>query len=512
MKDNTRKIIMIILIVLSILFLILGCIGFFFKGSDVTQIPSKEKNYQGSFEIVYTATRENNKVNIGINKQTNELYEEIDGIRYMFAKNNEIYTSKVPYNETPIYIFDKYKIYHEYSLINYEENNKYFYSYENEDKSDEYKSIEVICLDKENYEKCEYLKLTDNNNKEFILNMKDNNIYELDMKKYKKIIAVDNDNYYSTVKELGLFIVEGTNKKYGLIDSSGNELISPSYDKMYALDENIYIVSLNDKVGIINKNNEILLNIENYSITSGKNYILVYNYDETNNTYSLDVLNYDIKSVLKEKINDIKYLGFSGYNVYYQMYEKDNDLYLKVYENNSSSYYILHINKDGIKDKTDKAYIPLLDSNQDKFPEVKYFYEERENDDGDIKILIYDTEFKQYLVKDYKKSKNHRNIDFNYMYYNNLDIFTYKEYYFDETENKVLNYTEKFNKDKALTEEEITMQKLPNGLKFNLNEGHLKIYNNGSVILEDKQMDKYLGGYLFLRDNLIYEVIFTEIN
>lgn len=508
MKSKNKKIIMIALIVLSVLFLILGSIGFLFKDNSSTPGPNVEKNYQGSFQIVYTATRDNNKVTIGLNKGTNELYEEFDGNRYVIAKDYQIYPTRISYNETPIYIFDKYKVYHEYKMEDYIENNKYFYSYEDGEKSKEYLSISPICLDKDNLKNCEYLILKDFNNNISILNLKDNNIYELDTTKYISITSVDNDNNHTNTNELGYFIVKGINKKYGLIDSTGNELITPIYDSIYALNENLYVVSSNEKTGIVNKNNEILLNIDYYSISSSENYISVYNYDEVTFNYNLDILDYNLKSVLKEKIDNITFTGNQGYNSNYKMYENNKELYLTI---NSEINYILHINKDGIKEKIEKNYLPLVDQNITKFSPIKYFYERRENNEGDIKLIFYDLDFKQLFVKDYKKEENHRDFEVYYKFYNNLEIFTFKEYYVDSQTNKVSNFIQNFNKDKILSDKEINLKEFSNGLKFNLENGHLEIYNNDKVILEDNQIDRYLGGYLFLRDNLIYEVVFTEI-
>lgn len=80
------------------------------------------------------------------------------------------------------------------------------------------------------------------------------------------------------------FIVKTLENKMGIIsitkDNQSKTKISPAYDSIEQIDEELYLVSNNNKYGIINKNNQIIVNVEYEEI--GLNMNMLAKYDMKN--------------------------------------------------------------------------------------------------------------------------------------------------------------------------------------------------------------------------------------
>ncbi len=78
-------------------------------------------------------------------------------------------------------------------------------------------------------------------------------------KKYDDITEINGEN---------VIVVE--NNKYGIVNTSGEEKIEPSYEEIKCAFDNYYIAKKDGKYGLINLENETLIDFENTSITYRK--------------------------------------------------------------------------------------------------------------------------------------------------------------------------------------------------------------------------------------------------
>ena len=145
-----------------------------------------------------------------------------------------------------------------------------------------------------------------------VLNENENEIF----KEYEYVTAIENTNGKIVWYEENLLKFQ-KNGKYGLIDLEGNEIISPEYDNIYALEgiEKSIIIEKEGKKGLVNTSlGEIIIPVEYTEISSLT--------DSYNNGYIIKneqnkcgIIGADKKKILEEKYDDIKHITGNNYYV-----------------------------------------------------------------------------------------------------------------------------------------------------------------------------------------------------
>ena len=251
---NNNKLLIIIILILLILLIITGAI-LLTKNSS-----SEEKN-------------EENEVSDKEEKQDDKKVIELKGNLYLdkyqvVDKENEIVIMDL--SEKEIAKFDKdYRI--------YETNNKLYAVKDGNDKKVVVKELvndkfeDVWNLDKSDYDSFEFVYDGD---KLIGLTLEKNNeeskLYLLDGKReltlkdfiiYSHTLAAGDGRY--VYKDNAITV---NNNKYGLYDlKNGKELIKPKYDLMKYLDDGIYVAIKDNKAGVIDINDNTLLDF-NYKV------------------------------------------------------------------------------------------------------------------------------------------------------------------------------------------------------------------------------------------------------
>ena len=506
--SKKKRIAIIIIILLLILNISASVVGILYTPSkenkkEEPEIPKITEDYK-EVELISKYTSENN---IYYNNITTEIEEEIDDKEYIIGSNGKLYDKIIlkednsTEEEQPIIESKDYAFYYDY-----EEDEYYYINNKTKKKSklysdiylpkkDELVGIYAILIS--------YDEDTDENTYE-ILNTNSGKITKIDNNDIDicgtNILESYDYEYYSD--SINYFKVTNKTEKYGLIDHEGNMVINIIYDSIEIFEDKYIIVSINNKYGIIDFKNQTIVPFEYDSIYSNGKYIIL----EKNNKISIADSNAKIyidnkietseNSISNNNIIDVLQEDTSKQTLYTTVI--NNKLYLQVYNNNKNSIYL--INSKGIERK--------ISSNTDFFMlENEYIYTVEKNDKA--KLVFYDLDLYEYFKMDLDINQNIQYLfDIDYLNDNYIEF----ELYHEELEDiNIKYYIDLFN-SKEIDERTALKTYFKNGYNFYISsDNKLKIYKDDELLNEFEGEYRYLGGYLFLKDNKeIFEVIFKK--
>lgn len=467
----------ILAIVLLIAVLILG-IYFIFsiknknKEDETPKIPSIPQIKEDFESTTLNSYRKyNNKISLNDNNEIILSSNDENISHYVIGKFGSIFNSMLP-----SYIIKEKVKYKNYEVI-YKDNYFYYIDLKNNIISDNYKNITPLKRNNE----YSYLILY-NDNQYYLLNLETDELKELD----SNIISIEytdehNINNNNFINNNDYLVVINKDKKYGLIDYTGNIIIDFKYDylKTY-INNNSFIAKINNKYGIINDKQEIVIDFENDNI--------LYFYDL--NKYSIFIKNnklgiyYNDKLVVNYKLD----YPFNNENAISYIVNNDN-LYLTVLSGLYDETVNYIIDKNGIQNTSKTTFEPLIDNNN----ELKFFYTIEEIN-NESKITYYDLDYNSlYTIQVPYKNTNDDFIIID-LIKDNISSIKY-------TSKKEIFYIDLFN-SKQLKEIDVLYTYFDNGYSYTLNANkELKIYKNNEIISMYDNIDKYLGGYYFLSVN-----------
>ncbi len=237
---------------------------------------------------------------------------------------------------------------------------------------------------KENLSKCKYYIIGDDYSDKAIYVNKEKNVITTSSYDYligsdKNLIVLYDGKYFVVSKDVGDY--DESIYKYGLLDiNTLKPVIEVKYDDLYYLTKNKYVAKLNEKYGLIDANNKLLMNLEYDSITltntGDKNIIVA----KKNKNITLFDEN------LKDITNEVNKEDLA-YSVYYEEYKKsDNGV------GDLDLYFLKEENK-----KENKIYSPLS---------IKFVLEMlNEAADGETKTQI-ESVLKDYYTGKYDNNSN----------------------------------------------------------------------------------------------------------
>ena len=505
--NNKKRVAVIIIILLLILNISASVIGILYTPSkegkkEEPKIPKITEDYK-EVELISKYKSENN---IYYNNITTEIEEKIDDKEYIIGSNGTLYDKFVLKEdnsieeEQPIVESKDYAFYSDY-----EEDEYYYINNKTKQKSklysdvilpkkDELVGIYAVLIS--------YDEDTDKNTYE-ILNTSSGKITKIDNNDIdiRGIDIFESNEYEYSADSINYFKVTNKTEKYGLIDHEGNIVIDIIYDSIEIFEDKYIIVSINNKYGIIDFKNQTIVPFEYDSIYSYGKYIIL----EQNNKISIADSNAKIyidnkietseNSISNNNITDVLQEEYSKQTLYTTVI--NNKLYLQVYNNNKNSIYL--INNKGIERK--------ISSNNDFFIlDNEYIYTVEKNDKA--KLVFYDLDLYEYFKMNLDINQNIQYLfDIDYLNDNYIKF----ELYHEELEDiNIKYYIDLFN-SKEIDERTALKTYFKNGYNFYISsDNKLKIYKNDELLNEFDGEYRYLGGYLFIKNNEIFEVIFKK--
>jgi len=436
-------------------------------------VPKIKTNY----ERVNLVNYKNGDGEIKYNKTDNKIYS------YLNECNNEIYTligeygNIYPTSDNIISNYDKNKI-NSYT-INFDENEKkYYYINEtNKEKSELYNYISIAWYDEN---KSNHIIMYDEF-KYYILNVNNNDLIELDN---NLSILINSEQYY----DKNYLIIKNNDNKYGIINYDGNVIIEPIYDNIKIL-ENSFVVKLNNKVGIINKN-EILVPLEYQYIFKEGNYFITFK----NNKIGVLNENYQtiVENIINTNLKDPTCL-FDDCKLDYMIEQYENKLYILNNISDTENNYL--INNKGIENVLTNELKKIYKDNK-----IKYFYETNYNGNH-IYLTIYDLDFEEYYRLELYNSNNNYELSITNIENTNYYTINIENY---EKEDITYNtyYIDLFN-SKKITELDALYKYFDNGYGYTLDiNGILKIYKNDKLLDSFTNINGYLGNYYFFSNSI----------
>lgn len=517
--SKKNKIIRISLIVFFSLLLIAGLIIFIIHKkndnnkptvipSDEPKIPEIKEDFNtASFKLIKKYNEYINYDNIN-----NEIYfHDNDNYKYIVGSFGKIYDSPILDNTENNYTYNKYGNY----KIEYDENeDKYlFINTKNETISDLYLFITPICH-KEDDKDCEYFILQTDEYSYFIYDLYTEEI-TAELTNMSKIDGdlIKNKDYIPACKYTD---DKHKNEACGLIDYKGNIIIDYIYDYIKEITSNTYIVYKNQKIGLINSKNEILVQVDNDNYNDSDNYIMF----TKNKTLSVftktgkKIVDYTIP--IEPNGNCDTYEDEAGYS----FEETNNQLYITTFpecsfEDTLSTYNESQANKylktylisnKKLEKIVNNRLHPLFeyDNKTNKY-NLKYFYTENIKDKK-ITFTIYDLDLYEY----YKFTPKYNDSISNY-YIDSTE--TNKNYYRIQINNSsdkpTYFYIDLLN-SREITEKDALYKYLDNGYGFIDDYKSIRVYKNDELIKEFEDSYTYVGGYYFIKSKSIYELSFEK--
>ena len=302
------------------------------------------------------------------------------------------------------------------------------------------------------------------------------------------------------VNSLNYFTITNTTNKVGLIDHNGKVIIDLIYDDIKVFNDKYIFASKNNKYGVINLKNEEIIPFEYTYIYSVGNFIVL----QKDNKIS--IANSNMKIYIDSKIDneygkefDEEYFdgpfGSKSYN---------NKLYLRTYYNGKTSIYLIDSKNIERKISTTTTFKDLYD-----YTKQEYIFTFEDNNDKET-LTFYDYDLYEYFKTELDRNKNIKTT------YEIYELNKTKGYY------QIYAYTNVDELDKAYyidlvnskQIDEYTAKKefFSNGYNFYISDDEkLRVYKDKELLNEFEGDYKYLGGYLFLKDNKeIFEVIFKK--
>ncbi len=520
--SKKNKIIRISLIVFFSLLLIAGLIIFIIHKknenektptiqSEEPKIPEIKEDYTNvSLNLIKTYSGF-----IYYDKDKNEIYynnyENHNNYKYIIGTYGKIYESPILDNTESDNTYDKYG---NYTIEYNEEEDKYlFINTKNKTVSDLYLSITPICH-KEDSKDCEYFILQGDDHNYFIYDLYTEEI-TAELTNMSEIHGnlIRNENYIPACKYTDK---EYRNEVCGLIDYKGNTIIDYTYDNIKEITSNTYIVKKNEKYGLINSKNEILIPIDNDNYNISDNYIML-----TKNK-NLGVFNKSGKKIVDYTIpiepNSSCYddEDIAGYT----FEELNNQLYiitfpecsyyddLSTYNETQANKYLktyLISNKKIEKIVNGKLHTLYEYDNKTNKYTLKYFYTESIKDKK-ITFIIYDLDLYEY----YKFTPNYNDSINSYLITNTSLNKNYYEIAIYNSSNKLTCFYIDLLNSREITEKDALYRYLDNGYGLINDYKTIRVYKNDELIQEIEGSYKYVGGYHFIKDKSIYELIFEK--
>lgn len=502
--SKKKRILVFIIVILLITCISASVIGIL--NSDTKETNTKEKeeipkiteNYK-EVELISKYKSENH---ITYDDETSEILETINFRDYIIGSNGSLNNDKIikeyDYHNKDYIESKNYKFFLD------EDNYCYYINTKTNEKSKSYLDIIIPRKDKLTGIYAILVSDDERSNKTIyeVLNTNTGNITKLDLNEMN--IISDQSIYTKSLESNGnaisinYFKIINTNNKFGLIDHTGKIIIDVIYDDIDIFEDKYIIASNNNKYGIVNFKNEEVIPFEYDKIShSGKYLILIKN-------NKISIASSNAKIFIDSKIdctNQNK--GYEVDNNYSIFTTKvyNNKLYLVVYYNKKLSIYLINNKNIERKISTTTEFIDLYSDKN------KYIYT-IENNSDEATITFYDYDLYEY----YKISLPiNKNITYTYEIdqlenKNNYSINIYNE---DATINDYY-YIDLFN-SKEIDERTALTTYFKNGYNFYISsDNKLKIYKNNELLNEFEGEYRYLGGYLFKKDNEIFEVIFKK--
>lgn len=352
-----------------------------------------------------------------------------------------------------------------------------------------------ICMYNVNEETGEYkTKVINSQNEEIFTN-------------YERVEAIENiDKNENVWYEEGILRTEN-NKKYGLIDLSGKEILPCEYDSIKALQgiENSLLIQKNEKVGIANSKGSIIIEpnykeIKNLGDTYKEGYITI------NDENKYGVVSTTKKQALDNKYDDIEQVYLDNYYLVKQSGVK------RVI--NTSGEIILEGNFDDITSNTSKGFIfkkgdlyGEISTEGDTVIEPKYQYLE----ETEPNIFIAKQDDKYGIIDELEEVK----IPFEYTgikYNEKANLFIaetseYKTALIDKDFNiKVIGILSEIN-----TEKSYIRMRVDDGYKyydFNCEEKQSKNVLPDNTLFLNKKDGKY--GFVDEKGNVVVDYIYDD--
>lgn len=507
--SKKKRIIIISIMILLILCIGLSVIGILSSSPEETTEQKKPEipKITEDFKEVELVSKYKSNGDIYFNEESNEIIEYIDNSRYLIGSNGVLNSEKVlktddddsNLKEIPFAESKNYKFYVD------ENNYCYYVNSKNNKKSKSY--YDIILPYKEELSGVyailvTYDDKTDERTYE-VLNTNDGSIKKIDIND----ATIENDQsisyremepvYASTIN---FFTITNKTNKVGLINPNGDIVIDIIYDNISVFEDKYIIASLDNKYGIVNFKNEEIIPFEYDNIYSVGNFIIL----EKNK--KLSIANSNAKIYIDSKIDsttdnrDIDTLSY-----FFESKVYNNKLYLVVYYNNKTSIYLIN-SKDIERKVSTSTYFELLYSYNKN---TKYFYTIEQDGDKET-ITFYDYDLYEYFKTNVDINKNIKHnteikpLQNNFNYYS-IDIYTA----IGEEQDKTY-YIDLFN-SKQIDEYTALKQYFKNGYNFYIsNDKKLKIYKDSTELNEFDGEYKYLGGYLFSKENEIFELTFKK--
>lgn len=352
-----------------------------------------------------------------------------------------------------------------------------------------------ICMYNVNEETGEYkTKVINSQNEEIFTN-------------YERVEAIENiDKNENVWYEEGILRTEN-NKKYGLIDLSGKEILPCEYDSIKALQgiENSLLIQKDEKVGIANSKGSIIIEpnykeIKNLGDTYKEGYITI------NDENKYGVVSTTKKQALDNKYDDIEQVYLDNYYLVKQSGVK------RVI--NTSGEIILEGNFDDITSNTSKGFIfkkgdlyGEISTEGDTVIEPKYQYLE----ETEPNIFIAKQDDKYGIIDEFEEVK----IPFEYTgikYNEKANLFIaetseYKTALIDKDFNiKVTGILSEIN-----TEKSYIRMRVDDGYKyydFNCDEEQSKKVLPDNTLFLNKKDGKY--GFVDEKGNVVVDYIYDD--
>lgn len=506
--SKKKRIIVISIVILLILCISASVIGILSSSPETPPEVPKEPEIPEiteNFKEVELVSKYSTTNSLFYNYETSEITEFINGVSYLVGINGKLNSQKTLQNldtnneDIPVAESKNYKFYID------ENGYCYYINTKNKKKSKSYYDI-ILPYKGELTGVYAILVTYDDKTDERtyeVLNTNDGSIKKIDVID----ATIENDQsisyremepvYASTVN---YFTITNKTNKVGLINPSGDIVIDIIYDHISVFEDKYIIASLDNKYGIVNFKNEEVIPFEYDNIYSVGNFLIL----EKNK--KLSIANSNAKIYINSKIDtttDNRDIDTMGY--YFESTVYNNKLYLVVYYNNKTSIYLIN-SKDIERKVSTSTYFEILQSYNKN---TKYFYTIEQNNDKDI-ITFYDYDLYEYFKTDVDVNKNIKHntevkpLQKNPNYYS-INIYTELGTIGDKT-----YYIDLFN-SKKIDEYTALKQYFKNGYNFYIStDNKLKVYKDSTMLNEFEGEYEYLGGYLFLKDNEIFELTFKK--
>lgn len=508
--NKKKRIVIIVIVLLLVLCISAAVIGILSSDPKVPAEPKEPEipKITEEFKGVELVSKYTTIGSIYYDNDTKEISDLVKGELYTIGNNGKLFDEKIlkqDENDDKDYPNAKSKNFEFY----YGDNDYcYYVNTKTKKKSKDYNDI-ILPFNKELTGIYAILETYDEKADTYtyeVLNTNDGSVTKLDIG--SSTIDDDFSIAYREMEEpistsLYYFPITNEIKKSGLIDYKGNIIIDAIYDGISVYNDKYAIVIKDNKFGVVNFKNEIIIPIEYNQIVSIENFLIL----EKNKKISIADANCKIyiDSKIDASLED-RYPGYDGIYDTIVTSVINNKLYLVTYYNNKTSIYLINSKDIERKISTSTEFIDLYSFNKDS----KYIYTFEPNNDKVI-LTFYDYDLYEYYKTEFNKNKN---IDYMYTI---SPMYQNKNYYkislYTEVDDQdILYYIDLLN-SKVLDEYNALKQYFDNGYNFYIStDNKLKVYKDKELLQEfDDGEYEYLGGYLFSKDSKkIFELTFKK--